>query len=123
MSWLYYLLEANLYLILFYGFYRLFLHRETFYVLNRSYLIFSSMLAFTLPFVQLGFLKKELVFHYTGSIRIEEPTSYFTLENVLLVLYLAVSSIFILKFLWGLRHLAKLMQNAQIGRASCRERV
>lgn len=112
MSWLYYLLEANLYLILFYGFYRLFLHRETFYVLNRSYLIFSSMLAFTLPFVQLGFLKKELVFHYTGSIRIEEPTSYFTLENVLLVLYLAVSSIFILKFLWGLRHLAKLMQNA-----------
>lgn len=112
MSWLYYLLEANLYLILFYGFYRLFLHKETFYVLNRSYLIFSSMLAFILPFVQLGFLKKEIVFHYTGSIRIDEPTSYFTLENVLLVLYLAISSILILKFLWGLRHLAKLMQNA-----------
>lgn len=112
MSWLYYLLEANLYLILFYGFYRLFLHKETFYGLNRSYLIFSSMLAFLLPFVQLGFLKKEIVFHYTGSIRIDEPTSYFTLENILLVLYLAISSILILKFLWGLRHLAKLMQNA-----------
>jgi BlaR1 peptidase M56 len=112
MSWLYYLLEANLYLILFYGFYRLFLHRETFYVLNRSYLIFSSILAFILPFVQLGFLMKEMIFHYTGYIRIDEPTSYFTLENVLLVLYLAISSILILKVLWGIRYLIKLMRNA-----------
>ncbi|WP_406827358.1 M56 family metallopeptidase [Pedobacter sp. KACC 23697] len=112
MSWLYYLLEANLYLILFYGFYRLFLHRETFYGLNRSYLIFSSILAFVFPFVQLGFLMKEMVFHYTGYIRIDEPKSYFTLENVLLALYLSISTILILKVLWGLRYLVKLMRNA-----------
>lgn len=112
MSWLYYLLEANLYLILFYGFYRLFLHKETFYGLNRFYLVFSSVLAFLFPFVQLGFLRKEMVFHYTGSIRIEEPESYFTLENILLALYLSISTILILKVLWGLRYLGKLMRNA-----------
>ncbi|MEH3115622.1 M56 family metallopeptidase [Pedobacter terrae] len=111
MSWLYYLLEANLYLILFYGFYRLFLHRETFYGLNRFYLVFSSILAFVLPFVQLGFLMKEMVFHYTGYIQIEEPQSDFILENVLLGLYFSISIILILKVLWGLTYLVKLMRN------------
>ena len=32
MTWLYYLLEANLYLGIFYGFYLLFLQKETFYM-------------------------------------------------------------------------------------------
>ncbi|MCX2495927.1 hypothetical protein OQX63_20700 [Pedobacter sp. PF22-3] len=113
MSWLYYLLEANLYLILFYGFYRLFLHRETFYGLNRYYLIISSILAFILPFLQLGFLMNEMVFNYTGYITIDEPQSYFTPENVLLAIYLSVSTILILKVLWGLRYIAKLMRNAR----------
>jgi len=56
MDWLYYLLEANLYLLIFYGFYRLFLHRETFYASNRYYLLLSSITAFILPILQLGFL-------------------------------------------------------------------
>jgi BlaR1 peptidase M56 len=112
MSWLYYLLEANLYLILFYGFYRLFLHKETFYGLNRYYLVFSSILSFILPFFQFGFLKKEIVFNYTGYTQIEEPKSFFNLENVLLMLYLAISTVLILKVLWGLRHIAKLMRSA-----------
>lgn len=113
MSWLYYLFEANLYLILFYGFYRLFLHKETFYGLNRYYLIFSSILAFILPFFQLGFLKKEMVFNYTGYPQIEEPKSFLNLENILLLLYLAISTVLILKVFWGLRHIAKLMRNAR----------
>ena len=113
MSWLYYLLEANLYLILFYGFYRLFLHKETFYRLNRYYLIFSSILAFILPFFQLGFLKKEMVFNYTGYPQIEEPKSFLNLENILLLLYLAISTVLVIKVLWGLRHIAQLMRNAR----------
>ncbi|MES2457058.1 MAG: M56 family metallopeptidase [Bacteroidota bacterium] len=56
MNWLYYLLEANLYLAIFYGFYRLFLHRETFYQLNRYYLLGTSVLAFLLPVFQIGYL-------------------------------------------------------------------
>ncbi|TCC89338.1 M56 family metallopeptidase [Pedobacter frigiditerrae] len=57
MNWLYYLLEANLYLLLFYGFYRLFLQNETFYNSNRYFLLLSSVTAFVLPIMQLGFLK------------------------------------------------------------------
>ncbi|WP_316768192.1 M56 family metallopeptidase [Pedobacter frigiditerrae] len=57
MDWLYYLLEANLYLLLFYGFYRLFLQNETFYNINRYFLLLTSVIAFALPIMQLGFLK------------------------------------------------------------------
>ena len=57
MNWLYYLLEANLYLVLFYGFYRLFLQNETFYNLNRYFLLLSTLISFALPILQLGFLK------------------------------------------------------------------
>ncbi|TKB99946.1 M56 family metallopeptidase [Pedobacter cryotolerans] len=57
MEWMYYLLEANLYLLLFYGFYKLFLQHETFYNSNRYFLLLSSLTAFILPVLQLGFLK------------------------------------------------------------------
>ncbi|QPH39398.1 hypothetical protein [Pedobacter endophyticus] len=58
MSWIYYLIETNLYLAIFYGFYRLFLCKETFYAINRYYLIATTAIAFVLPFFEVGFLKK-----------------------------------------------------------------
>jgi hypothetical protein len=60
MNWLYYLLEANLYLSIFYGFYRLLLHKETFYQLNRYYLISAAVLAFILPLLQVSYLNNLL---------------------------------------------------------------
>lgn len=57
MNWIKYLLEANLYLALFYLAYYLLLRRETYYQLNRAYLLGSSLLAFIIPLLQLGFLK------------------------------------------------------------------
>lgn len=56
MDWLYYLLEANLYLLLFYGFYRLLLANTTFYSSNRYFLLICSITAFLLPIMQLGYL-------------------------------------------------------------------
>ena len=58
MNWFYYLLEANLYLAVFYGVYRLLLHKETFYAANRFFLIGSSLLAFSLPLLQMGYLNQ-----------------------------------------------------------------
>lgn len=52
MNWLSYLLQVNLYLILFYGFYRLLLRTETFFNLNRGYLVASAALAFFVPLMQ-----------------------------------------------------------------------
>lgn len=56
MNWLYYLLEANLYLALFYGCYHLLFHKETFYTINRYFLIGATLLAFALPLFQIGYL-------------------------------------------------------------------
>lgn len=57
MNWLQYLGEANLYLAVFYLAYRLLLSKETHNQLNRFYLLFSCIAAFTLPVLQLGILK------------------------------------------------------------------
>ncbi|MCD8740202.1 hypothetical protein LT679_06270 [Mucilaginibacter roseus] len=57
MNWLYYLLEANLYLTIFYGIYLLLLRNETFYTANRWYLISTCAAAFLVPLMQIGWLK------------------------------------------------------------------
>ncbi len=56
-TWWHYLLLANLYLVLFYAFYALLLKRETFFQLNRIYLVVSAALSFVLPLVQLDWVK------------------------------------------------------------------
>lgn len=58
MNWLYYLLEANLYVALFYGCYHLLFHKETFYSINRYFLIGATLLAFALPLLQIGYLNR-----------------------------------------------------------------
>ncbi|MCO5947190.1 M56 family metallopeptidase [Mucilaginibacter flavidus] len=57
MNGLYYLAEANLYLGVFYLAYCLFLNRNTHYQLSRTYLIFSCVVAFILPLVQVSALR------------------------------------------------------------------
>jgi TonB family protein len=49
MTWWQYLLLVNLYLVLFYGFYAIFLRTETFFHLNRIYLVTSALLSFFIP--------------------------------------------------------------------------
>ena len=57
MIWLHYLVEANIYLGVFYLCYCLFLTRDTHYTLGRFYLLFSCVIAFILPFTQISILK------------------------------------------------------------------
>lgn len=111
MNWLYYLLEANLYLILFYGFYRLLLYKETFYVLNRCYLIISSLIAFLIPFLKLGFLSKDIiVIEQPVYQQIQVETPLLNTENILLFLYALVALAFISKIVWGFGHIFKLLK-------------
>lgn len=49
MNWWQYLILANVYLGLFYGFYTLLLRRETFFQLNRVYLVSSAIISFLIP--------------------------------------------------------------------------
>ncbi|WP_184541698.1 M56 family metallopeptidase [Mucilaginibacter sp. FT3.2] len=57
MNWLHYLIEANIYLAVFYACYCLFLAKETHYTLNRAYLLLSCIASFILPVIQIGVLK------------------------------------------------------------------
>jgi TonB family protein len=57
MNWLHYLVEANIYLSVFYLFYCLLLNKETHYTLNRIYLLSSCALSFIIPLIQIGRLK------------------------------------------------------------------
>lgn len=56
MNWLKYLLEANLYLAGFYALYYIIFRRETYYQLNRIYLLACTVLAFVIPVIQVGIL-------------------------------------------------------------------
>ncbi|RZL04724.1 MAG: M56 family metallopeptidase [Pedobacter sp.] len=61
MALIYYLLEANFYLLLFYIFYVLLLQKETFYTLNRYYLILSTVISFVIPLIQASQLRFQLL--------------------------------------------------------------
>ena len=59
-----YLVLANLYLCVFYGFYHFFLRRETFFQMNRIYLLAGLALAFTLPLVEYGGFDSAAIYRY-----------------------------------------------------------
>ena len=61
MTWWQYLLLVNLYLVLFYGFYALLLRSETFFNLNRAYLVTSSLLSFFIPLIHSDWVSKLII--------------------------------------------------------------
>lgn len=129
MNWLYYLMEANFYLLIFYGFYRLFLYNETFYNSNRYYLILSSISAFILPILQIGYLKPIPVvdnvafpppFIYGEENLIAQtavPTNQiipnFQFADYLYPIYLFIAFCFTIKLAMGLVKIIKLWLNAK----------
>eukprot|EP01012_Entosiphon_sulcatum_P032192 TRINITY_DN40963_c0_g1_i1.p1 TRINITY_DN40963_c0_g1~~TRINITY_DN40963_c0_g1_i1.p1 ORF type:complete len:662 (-),score=57.72 TRINITY_DN40963_c0_g1_i1:650-2635(-) len=59
MSFAHYLLQVNLYLIVFYVFYKLLLDKETYFTLNRIYLISAGVLSLCIPFIRLEWLMEQ----------------------------------------------------------------
>ncbi|QKJ32043.1 M56 family metallopeptidase [Mucilaginibacter mali] len=57
MTWWHYLLLVNVYLTLFFVFYAMLLRRETFFNLNRVYLVSSALLSFCIPVIQSSWIK------------------------------------------------------------------
>lgn len=106
-----YLIKANSLLIFFWLFYRLFLHKETFYNLNRWYLLGSIALAIIAPFI---------TFTKTVFIEVPKPTidwdqlaainsqntiveeNLFTIESFVLVSIFIISTLLVLKTLFQL---------------------
>lgn len=57
MNWANYLIQINLYLMLFYAFYVLFLRNETFFNLNRTYLLSAAFFSISIPLIRTEWVK------------------------------------------------------------------
>ncbi len=128
MNWLYYLAEANIYLGVFYLAYCLFLNRETYYQLNRAYLIVSCVVSFVLPVMQIGALKpveavETSTLTYTVPVQTTQVAApiaapaviehHLTLPDYLWYAYLAGAIVLLLVLAIKLYTLFKLTRSAQ----------
>ncbi|WP_183574547.1 TonB family protein [Mucilaginibacter sp. X5P1] len=121
MNWLHYLVEANLYLAVFYTVYYLFLSNDTHYTLNRAYLLLSCVVSFIIPVIQLGILKHTdsqiaTVQHINSNgvavklieVTLVAPPSQFTWQDGVFYSYLAGAAVLLLVLLFKLYQLIRL---------------
>ena len=122
MTWLYYLLESNLYLAIFYSFYLIFLQKETFYGLNRGYLISSTIFSFLIPFLQIGILSQLIYGANKLSLAYTNPNlatvksnelKFGSLVDLALVLYIVIAAYFIVKLIIGFYEILSLALKAK----------
>jgi TonB family protein len=116
MSWLHYLLEANIYLGVFYALYFLLFGKETYYKLNRVYLLCAPVLSYIIPLVQIGWLKSyEDGGQVTATIiynphfqNIATSATYLTWQNALVYGYIAGTVVMLSLFVLKISQLLKL---------------
>jgi hypothetical protein len=119
MNWLYYLLEANLYLAVFYGFYRLCLHQETFYTLNRFFLILSAFISFLLPLLKVSsvyslFSRPESARMVVNAVELEKGAAvWLNPPTVISAVYLIVAAVFLLRIFISLAAIFKIYFKAR----------
>ena len=122
MNWLNYLLQVNLYLILFYGFYRLLLRTETFFNLNRGYLVASAALAFFIPLMQSEWVRSWFVTEQISQtlttlydpqvfyVQASEQARTLTFGDIMAIFYLTGILIGVARFGGNLVYLGKIMK-------------
>ena len=125
MSWWQYLLLVNLYLVLFYGFYALLLRRETFFHLNRIFLVSSAILSFLIPVIHSDWIRSLFItqkVQHTLSLygapilvyrlkNIQEH--HLTVGQIMLIIYTAGAAILITRFIWQLISLRKVIEKPE----------
>jgi hypothetical protein len=113
MNILNYLLQTNLYLILFMGFYTLVLKNETFFRQNRIYLNTSTLLSFIIPFINSNWFQELFItqklretivpnqmIYETVVVAADEGTSKWAIGDLILWVYAGVTAILLLRFLY-----------------------
>ncbi|NDV44315.1 M56 family metallopeptidase [Flagellimonas sediminis] len=103
--------------------YHLFLKRDTFFTENRLFLLSGLVLSLTFPLIKIQrtiIATKPLIINSSaasqGNALINSAETAFTLENILLALYLLVSSIMMVRFILQLGSLKKLATHAKMWR-------
>lgn len=121
MTWWQYLLLVNLYLLLFYGFYALLLRKETFFQMNRVYLVSSALLSFFIPMIHSNWVENlfitQKVEHSLAAYTSPEIVYQFnpiedhhiTIGQIMLSIYAAGALFLAIKFAWQLVSLKKMI--------------
>jgi TonB family protein len=82
MSWWQYLLLVNIYLLLFYGFYVLLLRKETFFQLNRLYLVSAAILSFMIPVIQANWVQNLFITQQVKYTLYSSPVSVYHFKPI-----------------------------------------
>jgi len=123
MNWWNYLLLVNIYLLLFYGFYVLLLRKETFFQLNRLYLVTAASFSFLIPLIQSDWVKNLFITQkvqytlYSSPVMLYQfkpiRNTHITIGQIWLMVYLAAILFLTLRFIWQLVSLKKAMAQPQ----------
>lgn len=128
MSWSHYLLQVNIYLVVFYAFYRLLLAKETYFILNRIYLICSGIFSLAIPFMRVDwfseqeiskqiYVQVEQLNHFiiqTGTEAVEQKLNW---GNVIVMIYLLGVAFFLIRFALQLLAVKKMLKGIKSGLA------
>lgn len=126
-----YLLESSFCLVIFYGFYYLLLSKETFFQLNRAYLVATPIFALSIPLLNISFQKdapeESLATFFYPAIesannlnelvweQMRTPTPVFSLSvaDVLMAIYLIGAFLMAFSLLRGLWNLSQIIRNGK----------
>ena len=111
-----YIIQVNIAIVLFYLLYKILFQRDTFFYARRWFLLGAILFSFIYPFLPIDALggliqfQKETTVATTATVTFGTPTMMVVAEetptttinwiNIAIILYVAVSAIFLLRFLW-----------------------
>jgi hypothetical protein len=112
-----YLIESGICLVLFYSVYWIFLRKDTFFVINRFYLVSSAALSLIIPFIKITspigsrpLLESSVVFREGGSL----PAHSLGISDVLLLIYFWGVMFFLIRFIFQLLRVLILIKKSRI---------
>jgi TonB family C-terminal domain len=129
MTWAHYILQVNIYLVVFYGFYKLLLDKETYFLLNRIYLVAAGILSLAIPFLRFEWFTTQPATQpvYTGVVQIndfitqmaivKDDANSFNLGNTLVFIYLTGILFSIVRFIFQLISVQILLKRKKSGSA------
>ena len=128
MSFAHYLLQVNLYLIVFYACYKLLLDKETYFILNRIYLVSAGVLSATIPVIRLEWITQQETAQkvYTSvnwdtvlqqATIVSDDQSGLNWANAFVFIYCAGILFFLGRLVFNLFAVKKLIRSAKSGSA------
>lgn len=109
-----YILLSNVYLTIFYVFYIIALKQETFFQLNRFYLLSAAVSSFIIPFIKLDWIYSffgssnvdnglaEIELQINNSLQLKSQSTGMQLGDYMLGIYIIVTGFLFVRFVWNL---------------------